>query len=130
MTQPQTEFTQAARQTQAQAEDAAVQLERDFLAIVREDVGMNERLAGLFARVLVDGLRSRMGGQELYIPAPDRSERDERIRREFNGTRESLEAIMRRTGLSRASVYAIVGRKPAPGASCPDSSLETGRTHG
>lgn len=113
-------------QTAAQAEDAAVQLERDFLAIVREDIGMNERLAGLVARMLVDGLRSRMGGQELYIPAPDRSERDESIRREFNGTRESLAAIMRRTGLSRASVYAIVNRRAAA-ANSPASPLETGR---
>ncbi len=117
---------QPVAQTAAQAEDAAVQLERDFLAIVREDIGMNERLAGLVARMLVDGLRSRMGGQELYIPAPDRSERDESIRREFNGTRESLAAIMRRTGLSRASVYAIVNRRAAA-ANSPASPLETGR---
>jgi Mor family transcriptional regulator len=114
-------------QTVAQAEDAAVQLERDFMAIVREEIGMNAPLAGLVARMLVDGLRSRMGGQELYIPAPDRSERDESIRREFNGTRESLAAIMQRTGLSRASVYAIVNRRPSP-ANSPASTLETGRT--
>lgn len=113
------------RQTPAQAEDAAVQLERDFLAIVREDIGMNEGLAGMFARVLVEGLRSRMGGQELYIPAPDRSERDAGIRREFDGTRESLERIRRRTGLSRARIYAIVGRELAA-AKSPASTLESG----
>lgn len=114
-------------QTPAQAEDAAVQLERDFLAIVREDIGMNERLAGLFARVMVDGLRSRLGGQELYIPAPDRSDRDDAIRREFNGTRENLASIMQRTGLSRSSVYAIVNRRPVGSPNCPASPLETGQ---
>ena len=127
MTRNRIEDLQTQRQSAAQAEDAAVQLERDFLAIVREDIGMNERLAGVFARVLVDGLRSRMGGQELYIPSPDRSERDEAIRREFNGTRESLASIMKRTGLSRASVYAIVSRKSVAGVNSPASSLETGR---
>ncbi len=118
---------QAVPQTAAQAEDAAVQLERDFLAIVREEIGMNERLAGVFAQALVSGLRNRMGGQELYIPAPDRSERDAAIRREFNGTRESLSAIMRRTGLSRARVYSIVGERAALNADSPVSPLETGQ---
>ena len=118
---------QPTQQSPAQAEDAAVQLERDFLAIVREDIGMNEGLAGMFARVLVEGLRTRMGGQELYIPAPDRSERDAGIRREFDGTRESLARIQRRTGLSRARIYAIVGRECGASKS-PASTLESGLT--
>ncbi|MBD9395147.1 Mor transcription activator family protein [Acidovorax sp. ACV01] len=113
-------------QSAAQAEDAAVQLERDFLAIVREDIGMNEGLAGMFARVLVDGLRSRMGGQDLYIPSPDRSERDAGIRREFDGTRESLARIQKRTGLSRARIYDIVGQHRPPSNS-PAFPLESGQ---
>lgn len=95
-------------QTPAQAEDAAVQLERDFLTIVREDIGMNEGFAGLFARALVDGLRRRLGGQDLYIPAPDRSERDAAIRREFCGS--NIEEMMKRYGLSRSRIYEICGR--------------------
>lgn len=113
------------QQTAAQAEDAAVQLERDFLAIVREDIGMKEGLAGAFARALVDGLRSRMGGQDLYIPSPDRSERDAGIRREFDGTRESLARIQKRTGLSRARIYDIVGQTRPP-ANSPAFPLESG----
>lgn len=98
-------------QTAAQAEDAAVQLERDFLAIVREEIGMHEGLAGVFARALVDGLRRRLGGQELYIPAPDRSERDAAIRREFCGS--NIDELMKRYGLSRSRIYEICGRGQA-----------------
>jgi Mor family transcriptional regulator len=112
-------------QTPAQAEDAAVQLERDFLAIVREDIGMNERLAGVFARVLVDGLRSRMGGQDLYIPAPDRSERDAAIRRDFMGS--NMEEVMKRYGLSRTRIYEICGTSARAALKSPALPLETGR---
>lgn len=108
-------------QTPAQAEDAAVQLERDFLTIVREDIGMNEGFAGLFARALVDGLRRRLGGQDLYIPAPDRSERDAAIRREFCGS--NIEEMMKRYGLSRTRIYEICSRSPAKNPALP---LETG----
>ena len=108
-------------QTPAQAEDAAVQLERDFLAIVREEIGMHEGLAGMFARALVDGLRRRLGGQDLYIPAPDRSQRDAAIRREFCGS--NIEELMKRYGLSRSRIYEICGRHPAKNPALP---LETG----
>ncbi|CAN7365097.1 hypothetical protein LJR118_002166 [Acidovorax sp. LjRoot118] len=120
--------SQHAAQSAAQAEDAAVQLERDFLAIVREDIGMNEGLAGIFARALVDGLRRRMGGQDLYVPAPDRSERDAAIRREFTGT--NIDELMRKYGLSRTRIYEIAGAR-APrivGSKNPAFPLETGRT--
>lgn len=108
-------------QTPAQAEDAAVQLERDFLAIVREEIGMHEGLAGIFARALVDGLRRRLGGQDLYIPAPDRSVRDAAIRREFCGS--NIEDVMKRYGLSRTRIYEICAQHPAKNPALP---LETG----
>lgn len=100
-----------------QAEDAAVQLEHDIIGIVREEIGMHEQMATVFAQALVRGLRRRLGGQELYIPSPNRSERDAAIRREFNGT--NMDELMRRYGLSRPRIYAIVGarsgRQPAAG---------------
>ena len=112
-------------QTPAQAEDAALEWERNLLAIVREDIGMNERLAGAFARVLVDGLRHRLGGQELYIPAPDRSERDASIRREFCGG--NIDELMKKHALSRASIYAIAGAGRKSAKSNPALPLETGQ---
>jgi len=92
-----------------QAEDAAVQLEHDIIGIVREEIGMHEQLATAFAQALVRGLRRRLGGQELYIPAPNRTERDAAIRRDFNGS--NLDQIMKRYGLSRSRIYEILGNR-------------------
>lgn len=92
-----------------QAEDAAVQLEQDFVGIVREEIGMHEQMATAFAQALVRGLRRKLGGRELYIPSPNRAERDATIRREFNGA--NLDQLMRRYGLSRTRIYEIVSRR-------------------
>lgn len=95
--------------TPGQTEDAAVQLEQDIIGIVREEIGMHEQMATVFAQALVRGLRRRLGGQELYIPSPNRAERDAAIRREFNG--ENLEEICKKFGLGRTRIYEIVSRR-------------------
>lgn len=115
---------QLAPQSAAQVEDAAIQLERDFVDIVREEIGMNEQLAGIFAQALVRGLRRRMGGTELWVPAPDKAERNAAIRREFTGTRESLRDVMRRHNVSRSTVYEVCASR---GANSPVSPLQTGQ---
>ncbi|MCZ2498147.1 hypothetical protein GN316_15385 [Xylophilus sp. Kf1] len=121
MTQHTTHFfddIQLVPQSSAQAEDAAVQLERDFVEIVREEIGMHETLANVFAQALVRGLRRRHGGQEFYIPAPDRAERDAAIRRDFTGAGGNIEELMRRHGLSRSRIYEIAGAR-APRRAAP-----------
>ena len=91
----------------AQTEDAAIQLEHDFVEIIRERIGMNETLATIHAQEIVRGLRERHGGQELWIPAPDKSERNAAILRDFNGV--NAREVMNRHGISRAHLYRIVG---------------------
>jgi len=91
-----------------QSEDAAVQLERDLVDIVREEIGMHEGMASSFAQALVRGLRRRHGGQDLYIPAEGRAERDAAIRRDFIGT--NLAEVMRTHNVSRSTVYRVSGR--------------------
>lgn len=121
--------------TAGQAEDAAVQLEHDFVAIIREEIGMHEPLATLVARSLVRGLRRALGGQDLYIPTPDKSERDAAIRREYNG--DNMHELMRRHGVGRTRFYEIIGARPQRGdmpaqggAKNPESSLESGQSNG
>ncbi|XXQ55627.1 Mor transcription activator family protein [Xenophilus aerolatus] len=89
-----------------QTEDAAVQLEHDIIGIVREEIGMHEQLATMFAQALVRGLRRRLGGRELYIPAPSKEERNVAIARAFNGS--NVDELTRRFGLSRTRVYEIL----------------------
>lgn len=118
--------------TTGQAEDAAVQLQHEMVAIVREEIGMHESIATVFASALVRGLRRSMGGEELYIPAPDRTERDAAIRREFDGT--NLEKIMAKFNVKRTRVYEICDRRDpksfrigVSSAKNPVMPLETGR---
>lgn len=91
----------------AQSEDAAIQLEHDFVEIIRSRIGLNEALATIHAQEIVRGLRERRGGESLWIPASDKTERDAAIRREFNG--QNREEVMRRHGISRSRLYQIVG---------------------
>ncbi|CAN7313486.1 Mor transcription activator family protein [Acidovorax delafieldii] len=93
--------------TTAQTEDAAIQLEHDFVEIIRQRIGLNETLATIHAQEIVRGLRERHGGQELWIPAPDKSERNAAILRDFNGV--NAKDVMQRHGISRAHLYRIVG---------------------
>ena len=122
-------------QTAGQAEDAAVQLEHDFVGIIRDEIGMHEPLATVFSRALVRGLRRVLGGQDLYIPTPDKSERDASIRRDYNG--QNMYELMRLHGVGRTRFYEIIGtRAPRPGRmdlgdeKNPGSSLESGRADG
>ena len=86
-----------------QAEDAAVQLEHEITAIVREETGLKEPMAEMMAKAIVRGMRERLGGDDLYIPAPDRSERYAAIRAEFKGT--NLADVCKKYGVSARTVY-------------------------
>ncbi|MFL9669000.1 Mor transcription activator family protein [Variovorax sp. AB1(2024)] len=128
-------MNQRTPQTAGQAEDAAVQLEHDFVGIIRDEIGMHEPLATVFSRALVRGLRRVLGGQDLYIPTPDKSERDASIRRDYNG--DNMEELMRAHGIGRTRFYEIIGARPQRprrgdqrDAKNPESSLESGRTDG
>ena len=92
-------------QTQARNEDAAATLQMEVTEIVRAEIGYNEAFASSIASAIVRGLRRKLGGQEVYIPAPDRSERDAAIRREFNGT--NLAEVCQRHGVSKSTVYRL-----------------------
>lgn len=105
--------------TPAQSEDAAIQLEHDFVEIIRRRIGLNETLAAIHAQEIVRGLRDLHGGQELWIPAPDKSERNAAIRREFNG--QNLGEVMRRHGISRSQLYHIIGGAKPKGRGRPGS---------
>jgi len=90
-------------------EDARAQLHAEFTDIVRTQIGMNERFASDVAAAFVRGLCALHGGRELYIPAEDKSERNAAVRAAFNG--RNAEAVMREYGISRTTLYRIVGQR-------------------
>ena len=102
--------------TQAQIESQAIQLHREFVEIVREEIGMNEQFANDIAAAVVRGMRKRYGGQTLgrrgsiYIPTPDKAARNAAIRAEFNGT--NADAVCKKYEISRTSLYRVAGSKP------------------
>lgn len=107
--------------TPAQADDAALQLEHEMVEIVRGELSMHEREAFEIAKAIVRGLRKRYGGLRIggrgaaiYIPAPSKEERNEAIRRDFNGT--NLQQVMAKHGIKRAQLYRILQNRPgSPG---------------
>lgn len=102
--------------TNARDEDAAVQLQLQMERIVMDFLGLNASLAAPFAATLVDGMRKRMGGNRVYIPAAktklsieqERAKRDREIADMFNG--RNLTEVMRRFDVSRRSVYRAIER--------------------
>lgn len=105
--------------TAAQIEDAAIQLEHEFVEIIRQHIGLHEAMATAHAQALVRGLRERLGGQEVWIPAPDKSERNAAICREFNG--RNIKQLMTQHRISRSQLYHIVGAAQPKGKGRPGS---------
>ncbi|WP_457332498.1 Mor transcription activator family protein [Rhizobacter sp. P5_C2] len=54
-------------------------------------------------------MRARFGGDDVYVLAPDKSARDERVREMFNG--RNIKQLMQLFGLARSTVYRIVGQR-------------------
>ena len=75
----------------------------EFVAIVREEIGLNEDFALRVSQAIVRGLQRRCGGCEIYIPSPDRGMRDAMIRAEFTGG--NLKQVMEKYGVGRATIY-------------------------
>lgn len=97
-------------------DDAAVDLHAKMERVVIEWLGLQPPLSGPFAQKLLDGMRSEMGGQRVYIPATRRkqeqqeaiSNRDSQIAKMFNG--RNVRDVMRAFGVSRRTVYNALKR--------------------
>ena len=110
-----TPTTTQAQQTPAQLEDQAIQLHREYVEIVREEIGLHEQFANDIAAAIVRGMRKRYGGRSLgakgciYIHKPDKSERNAAIRAEFNGT--NADEVCKKHGIGRSTLYRIAANK-------------------
>lgn len=102
--------------TPAQIEDHAIQLHREFVSIVREEIGMNEQFANDIAAAMVRGMRKRYGGQTLgskgsiYVPSLGHGQRNAAIRAKFIGTNSA--ELCKEYGISRSRLYQIAAEKP------------------
>lgn len=122
--------------TPSQSDDFALQLEYDFVEILREEADKHEQEAIQLAVAMVRGLRKRYGGERLgskglYIPVPSKQERNAAIRAAYNGTNGAQ--VMREHGIKRTRLYEIVKQRSGgmqigmPAPKNPLSSHESGR---
>lgn len=87
-------------------EDSVVQLMFAIVTALREGFALEEQIASAMAEPIVAALRRNYSCEEIYIPAPDKRERNEAIRREFNG--RNRDEVCRRHNVSRSQLYEIV----------------------
>lgn len=88
--------------------DAAANFHNDLVRIIRETLGLPEKVAVPMADELARGLKGRMGG--LYVPAREiREAAEAAILRDFNGRNHA--EVMRRHRISRATLYRILKRR-------------------
>lgn len=110
----------------AKEQEAAFLLQAELAEGLRSEVGLLPEFANEFASRLTRFLRVRLGTQNIYIPAPDKAERDAAIYREFDGT--NAPAVMARHNVSRSRLYQVVEEQRAlHKAASPVSSLKTGQ---
>jgi Mor family transcriptional regulator len=83
------------------------QLYNDLLMTATQ-FGMSRDNARDFAQSMVDRIKNAHAGP-VYIPKSDKSQRNEQIRRLFNGVNH--DAVCREFGISRATLYRVVGQK-------------------
>lgn len=95
-------------------DDESVSLRFEIAAIVQEEIGFHEQFAIQIADALTRGFRKRFCGQKIYIPntdAVDIKQRNAGIKQEFNGTHESLRAVMHKYNVSKTTVYRVCNQK-------------------
>jgi Mor family transcriptional regulator len=86
--------------------DGAALLRSDIREVVRHKIGMTEPFADLISEAILQGLRERWGGREIYVPAEDTAERNRRIRQAWRGNNAS--EVMLRFGISKATLYRVL----------------------
>lgn len=75
----------------------------ELKTIVREELQMSDVFAEKVSEVILCGLRRRIGGQEVYLPAEDKAKRNAQIRAFFNG--RNMDEVCRLYGVSPDTVY-------------------------
>jgi Mor family transcriptional regulator len=76
------------------------------------EIGMNAEDASTRSSTIYRAMCKRLGGQLIWIPIPDRNERDDQIRKDFNG-RNALELCVKH-GIGLANLYRIAGSRRKP----------------
>lgn len=69
--------------------------------------GMSDVMARDFAKAMVDKIKNNHAGP-VYIPQPDKQQRNERTRRMFNDVNHDI--VCEEFRISKATLYRVVGQ--------------------
>ena len=83
-------------------------LEDEFVAAVCKDTGFQPSLARIIVKPIIQHLVDTYAGERLYVPAPRREYPVEEIRQAVELT-DNREAVCERFGISRATLYRVLG---------------------
>jgi Mor family transcriptional regulator len=93
-----------------QTTDQIVALRNSITRIVRNATGMHEVLAVPIATAICSELQRSFGGEEVYIPAPERNNRNQMVKDDWQ-LGASIDTICTRYGISRTTFYRLIGEK-------------------
>lgn len=89
---------------------------------IRSEGGIDERIARALAVKVVGKVRHHHQSATIYVAKHDPAEileRDESIRRDYDGTRASRKRLQQRWDVSRATFYRIIGPGFVAAAAAP-----------
>jgi hypothetical protein len=89
--------------------DGAALLRIDIRDVVKAKIGLTEPFVDLVSEAILQGLRERWGGREIYVPAEDTTERNRRIRAAWRGN--NVNEMTARFGISKATLYRVLNER-------------------
>ena len=78
------------------------------ILLTANQFGMSDATALDFAQAMVNRIQSNHAGVEVYIPQAGKRQRNERIRRMFNGVNHDI--VCAEFGISKATLYRVVAK--------------------
>lgn len=88
--------------------DLMVALRQELTNGISDIAGLGEHQAANLADAITALLQERYGGQEVYIRARSRQERDRAVMADFDGT--NRDEVCRKHDISKATLYRILAR--------------------
>jgi len=87
---------------------SAVELHRILMACLTRKYELADMAASAMADDLALEIRREVGGAEIYIPCPNREQRNREIVREYNG--RNVAELAKKHGLSERHIHRVVAK--------------------
>ncbi len=84
-------------------------IETELCEIFETDLQFAPDHAKHVSAAVLAGLRDRLGGSEIYLPAPDKKLRDQMIRQMWNG--HNMPEVCNEFEVSPRTVYRVISQK-------------------